>query len=199
MTKTFYEFIMRVQAISKIGLKFSKDPYALENYQELNDLSLDMLKNFMTLNFEKPNYFTKDAYPTPNVSVRVILINEKDEILYVKEKDGEGYTLPGGWADINQSPVEAAVTECFQEAGATVTLDTLVGVYDFSSQSVGSSQYCLVFLGKAIGPLVPFGHEILEVKYVHKDQLPTPISWKLPRPDLKRMIVDAFKDKAHFE
>jgi 8-oxo-dGTP diphosphatase len=199
MTKTFYEFIMKVQAISKIGLKFSKDPYALENYQELNDLSLDMLKNFMTLNFEKPNYFVKDAYPTPNVSVRVILINEKDEILYVKEKDGEGYTLPGGWADINQSPVEAAVTESFQEAGATVTLDTLVGVYDFTSQSVGSSQYCLVFLGKVIGPLLPFGHEILEVKYVHKDLLPSPISWKLPRPDLKRMIVDAFKDKAHFE
>jgi 8-oxo-dGTP diphosphatase len=199
MTKTFYEFIMRVQAIAKIGLKFSKDPYALENYQELNDVSLNMLKNFMGLNFEEPNYFTKDAYPTPNVSVRVLLINDKDEILYVKEKDGEGYTLPGGWADINQSPVEAAVTECFQEAGATVTIDALVGVYDFSSQSVGSSQYCLVFLGKVIGPLVPFGHEILEVKYVHKDQLPTPISWKLPRPDLKRMIVDAFKDKAHFE
>lgn len=199
MTKTFYEFILRVQAISKIGLKFSKDPYALENYQELNDLSLSMLKDFMKLDFHTPNYFNKDAYPTPNVSVRVILLNEKDEILYVKEKDGEGFTLPGGWADINQSPVEAAMTECFQEAGATVTIDKLVGVYDFSSQSVGSSQYCLVFLGKVVGPLLPFGHEILEVKHFHKDFIPSPVSWKLPRPDLKRMIADAFKDKAHFE
>jgi len=199
MTKTFYEFIIKIQAISKIGLKFSKDPYALENYQELNDLSSQMLKDFMNLDFSKPNYFNKDAYPTPNVSVRVLLLNDHDEILYVKDKDGEGYTLPGGWADINQSPVEAAMSECLQEAGATVTLDRLVGVYDFSSQSVGSSQYCLVFLGKVIGPLVPFGHEILEVKYVHKDQIPSPVSWKLPRPDLKRMIADAFKDKAHFE
>jgi 8-oxo-dGTP diphosphatase len=199
MKNTFYEFILRVQAISKIGLLYSKDPYALENYQELNHTSSEMLKTFMDVDFSRPNYFAKEAYPTPNVSVRVIIMTDDQKVLYVKEKDGGGYTLPGGWADINQSPVDAAVTECLQEAGAVITIDKLVGVYNFTSQKVSSSQYCLVFKARVVGPLVAFGHEITDILYSPYDVIPEPVSWKLSKVDIVRMIKDSFKEGAHYE
>ena len=41
--KQFYDFIVKMQAISKIGLLFSKDEYAIDNYRQINDLSEKML------------------------------------------------------------------------------------------------------------------------------------------------------------
>jgi 8-oxo-dGTP pyrophosphatase MutT (NUDIX family) len=199
MKDSVYEFILKVQAISKIGLKHSQDPYAIENYQELNDLSSQMLNCFLNLNLDRPNYFIKDIYPTPNVSVRVIIFNEQNEVLLVQEKADGGYTLPGGWADIDETPKEAAIKECKQEAGADVNITQFVGMYHFSSLKASISQYCLVFKATLKGPLQPFGHEISDVCFAPIDNIPSPISWKLSIEDMKQMIDDAVKGVIHLE
>jgi 8-oxo-dGTP diphosphatase len=199
--QSFYEFIMKVQAISKVGLTYSKDAYALENYQELSDLSTKMLKSFTKLNFSRPQYFERDLYPTPNVSVRMIILNQKQEVLLVKEKVDKGYTLPGGWADLFESPVEAIRKECMQEAGADVKVSHLTGVYhfDFEHHGQAQSQYVMVFKGTLNAPLKPFGHEILDVKFFPINQLPKQLSFKIERADLIKMISDAQKGETFFE
>ena len=84
--KEIYDYIIKIQSIAKIGLVYSKDPYALTNYQELSDLSTKFLEEFMEVEFDRPNYFQRDIYPTPSVSVRtVILNNKKNKVLMVKE------------------------------------------------------------------------------------------------------------------
>ncbi len=98
---TIEQFIMRVHAISKIGLKYSSDPYALENYQELMELSTDMINQVV----EQPlvtDFYDRDLYPTPSISVRVLLLNEKGQFLMVKEAADGKYSLPGGWCDVLQ-------------------------------------------------------------------------------------------------
>ncbi len=198
---SFYEFILKVQAISKIGLTYSKDAYALENYHELNEVSSKMLKKFTKVNFKRPQYFERDIYPTPNVSVRMIIFNDKQEVLLVQEKIDKGYTLPGGWADLFESPVEAIRKECMQEAGADVRVNQLTGVYHFDYEHRGQaqSQYVLVFKGTLKGPLKPFGHEITDVKFFSVKQLPKKLSFKIERADLIKMIEDAQKGETFFE
>ena len=199
--QSFYEFIMKVHSISKIGLTYSKDPYALENYLELSELSSKMLKKFSNVDFKRPQYFSKDLYPTPNVSVRMIILDDQQQVLLVKEKVDGGYTLPGGWADLFESPVEAIRKECLQEAGATVDVEKLSGVYHFDFHQHGSpqSQYVLVFKGRLTKPLQPFGHEIIDVGFFPIDQLPKKLSFKIDRKDLIRMITDANKEVTAFE
>jgi len=199
--QSFYEFILKVQAISKIGLEFSKDAFALENYQELADVSTAMLKTFTEVDFKRPHYFAKDIYPTPNVSVRMLIFNDRHELLMVQEKSDQGFTIPGGWADLFESPVEAIVKECLQEAGAYVKVTKLVGVYhfDFFHRQQAQSQYALVFSGHLTAPLVPFGHEIMAVQYFPLTQLPPNLSSKISREDLLRFIADAKRSEAAFE
>jgi 8-oxo-dGTP diphosphatase len=198
---SFYEFIMKVHSISKIGLTYSKDPFALENYLELSELSSAMLKSFSKVDFKRPQYFSKDLYPTPNVSVRMVILDDDNKILLVKEKVDGGYTLPGGWADLYESPVEAIRKECLQEAGATVDVEKLSGVYHFDFLQHGSaqSQYVLVFKGRLTKPLQPFGHEITDVGFFPIHQLPKKLSYKIDRKDLKRMIKDANQEGTAFE
>ena len=83
-----YDYIVKIQSIAKIGLVFSKDPYALTNYQQINDISLQMLEKFMEVKLDRPNYFQRDIYPTPSISVRTIIFNEdKTKVLMVREKE----------------------------------------------------------------------------------------------------------------
>lgn len=198
---SFYEFIMKVHSISKIGLTYSKDPYALENYEELSELSSRMLKSFTKVNFNRPQYFSKNLYPTPNVSVRMVIFNDLNQVLLVKEKVDGGYTLPGGWADLFESPVEAISKECMQEAGATVEVEKLSGVYhyDFLHRGSAQSQYVLVFKGRLTQPLKPWGHEITDVGFFPLSQLPKTISFKIERKDLVKMIKDAMQEVTFIE
>ena len=85
-SKQIYDYIIKIQSIAKIGMVYSKDPYALTNYKEINDLSLKMLEEFMEVEFDRPNYFSRNIYPTPNVSVRTVIFSEdKKKVLMVRE------------------------------------------------------------------------------------------------------------------
>lgn len=75
---TIEQFMMRVHAISKIGLKYSTDPYALENYEELMALSTEMINQVVELPLET-GFYERDLYPTPSISVRVILMNQEGQ------------------------------------------------------------------------------------------------------------------------
>ena len=65
----YLEFIIKMQSIAKIGLKFSTDEYALENYEQIQKISHEMLEKYSKQVIEEDNYFIRDIYPTPNVSV----------------------------------------------------------------------------------------------------------------------------------
>ncbi|MFA6667407.1 MAG: NUDIX domain-containing protein, partial [Bacilli bacterium] len=124
----YYDFIIKVLSIAKVGRVFSKDLYALDNYEQLEKLAMDELENFEHVKFNKPDMFTREIYPTPSVSVRTCVFNEKGEVLMVREHPEERYSLPGGWCDLYDAPSEAAKNECEQEAGATIKNMKLVGI-----------------------------------------------------------------------
>ncbi|HET7880958.1 MAG TPA: NUDIX domain-containing protein, partial [Acetobacteraceae bacterium] len=52
---------------------------------------------------------------TPKLGVRGAVFQD-DRILLVRERaDGERWTLPGGWADVNESPASAVAREVREE------------------------------------------------------------------------------------
>ena len=189
-SKYFYDFLIKVQAISKIGLTYSKDPYAITNYQELNDLSKKYLEDFTNVKFDRPNYFSKDIYPTPNISVRTVILNsDKTKVMMVREVNLGTYSLPGGWADLYDSPSKVAKNECSQEAGADIEVVRLVGILDRTpfKSSASIPEYVIVFEGKVVGKLHEHEYETDDVGWFDIDNLP-PISRKTSAEELLRMI-----------
>lgn len=192
----FYDFVVKVHSIAKIGLTYSKDPYAIENYQQLNDLSREMIEKFMNVKFDKPTMFTKEVYPTPNISVRTIIPNENGEILLVKEANSGLWSFPGGWCDLYDSPSEAAFNEVTQEAGIDPKIVRLIGVVDRTPYKTNKNvpEYVLIFEGDIQG--IKFHnhcHETTEVKFFPINEFP-PMSRKLTQEEIDR-ILNAFKNK----
>lgn len=194
----FFEFLIKVQSICKIGLIYSKDPYALENYQELNDLSTKMIEQFEDVSLERPNYFERHIYPTPNISVRTIIFNEKSELLLVRESNTNLWSLPGGWCDLYETPSESGKKEVSQEAGVECDIVRLVGLINRTSDKSGLSEYVVLFEGKLTGDFHAHTHETNDVRFFPLDNLPE-ISRKLLKEDFMRVISAAKNHEVIFD
>ena len=193
-SKELYDYILKIQSIAKIGLVFSKDPYALTNYQQINDLTMEMLEKLMEIEFHRPNYFSRDIYPTPSVSVRAVIVNEdKSKILFVREANTGTYSFPGGWADLYDSAGQTAINESSQEAGADIELVRLVGILNRTpfKSNVNSPEYLVVFEAKLKGQLHEHEYETDDVEWFPIDQIP-PLSRKVMKEEIDR-IIDAIK------
>lgn len=188
--KEIYEYILKIQSISKIGLKFSQDPYAISNYHEINDISREFLEKFMEIELNRPNYFQRDIYPTPNISVRTIILSpDKKRLLLVREAKTQTYSIPGGWADLYDAPSEAAKKECLQEAGANVQIVRLVGLINHTPYKLPNSvpEYVAIFEGSLNGSLQEHEYETDDVGWFALEALPA-ISEKVDIEEFKRMI-----------
>ena len=200
-TKELYDYILKIQSIAKIGLVFSKDPYAITNYQQINDLTLEMMEKLMEIEFHKPNYFSRDIYPTPSVSVRAIILNEnRDKLLMVREANSGTYSFPGGWADLYDSPAQTAINESTQEAGADIEVTRLVGVLNRTPFKTGVyvPEYLIVFEAKLKGKLHAHEYETDDVRWFSLDELPT-MSRKVGKVEIDRIIKAVKNNETIFD
>ena len=200
-SKQIYDFILKVQSISKIGLVYSKDPYALTNYKELNDLSTKFLEDFIEVKFDRPNYFARDIYPTPNISVRTIIFNkDKTKVLMVREAALGTYSLPGGWADLYDSPSQTAKNECKQEAGADIEVIRLVGLTSRTPFKAPTSipEYVAIFEARILELHKEHEYETDDVGFFDIDNLPE-ISRKTSKGELLRFINAAKNGETIFD
>ncbi len=187
--KEFYDFLIKVQSIAKMGLVYSKDPYAIDNYNEINDLTKKMLEKFQDVKFDRNNYFTKEVYPTPNISVRTVVYNKKGEILLVREKVDGGYSIPGGWCDLYESSSETAKKEVMQEAGIKVKNLRLVGFFHQVPfrDNVTVPAFVVVYTADFVSQKKEHSYETTDVNFFSLKKLPK-LSYKVTKRELDLMI-----------
>lgn len=124
--------IKRLKSLAETGLVYVEDDYARERYEELREISLQLMggltnKPFKTLD----SFFLREKdYPTVKVDVRGFVLNEDDQILMAKESVDGKWTIPGGWADIGDTPTEAVVKEIREETGLDAEVVRLLAIYD---------------------------------------------------------------------
>lgn len=199
-SKNLYDFLIKVQSIAKIGLKYTIDPYAKKNYEEIQSMTLSLLEELQSVNLERNNYFKRDIYPTPNISVRAVIFNDNGQILMVQEKKDGGFSLPGGWADLYDSPTEATIREAEEEAGAKIKITGIVALLHRTPYKTPLSvpEYALVFKAEFLGFIRAHDHEIIQVRWVDPLQLPK-LSDKVTKVEMDRIIDAALNNKTVFD
>jgi ADP-ribose pyrophosphatase YjhB (NUDIX family) len=121
----------RLQAIAQEGLTYARDGYDLGRYEQLRELAAEILAAHCTGTLQEArDLLTLETGPaTPKVDVRAAVFRE-GRVLLVKEPGEVGWSLPGGWADVGESPSEAAVRETLEESGYRVRPVRLLAAYD---------------------------------------------------------------------
>jgi ADP-ribose pyrophosphatase YjhB (NUDIX family) len=173
----YFEKIKRIQALSEIGLEYTESSYDRERYEELQEISLQLLEKITEMPVEKitPVIQENNGYKTPKVDVRAVVFNEKGQILLVQEKADNCWSMPGGWSDISYSPKEVAEKECFEEAGLKVKATKLLAVIDKQKQNMPPAfeyVYKIFLLCEKLGDTISTGSETLDVGWFDENNLP---------------------------
>ena len=123
----------QLQAIAQNGLTFAADPYDIERYEAMRQMAAEMMAAGSDAALEPilDLFAAEKGYATPKVDMRGVVFRES-ALLLVKELSDGGWTLPGGWADVNESPAEAVVREVYEESGFQTRAVKLLAVFDRS-------------------------------------------------------------------
>ncbi|EMC21104.1 TPA: NUDIX hydrolase N-terminal domain-containing protein [Streptococcus mutans] len=174
--KKWLDWLIRLQSLAQAGLAYGKDKYDIERFEEIRDLSVQMLTALSDLPAQKvENLFASETgYQTPKIDTRAAIFKE-NKILLVQEANGT-WALPGGWCDVDQSVKENTIKEVKEEAGLNVVLDKVIAVQDRDKHNQPPYAYkiCKIFsLCHATGGAFTKNLETIASDYFERDQLPT--------------------------
>lgn len=166
----------RVAAIARTGLAYTEGVFDRERYEELQEIAAGMLA---ACGGGSPAEVARgleleDGYPTPKVDVRAAVFAD-NQILLVRERDDDLWSLPGGWADGGDTPAECAVREVREESGYQVRVTKLAAVWDRDREGHPPLQwhvYKLFFLCELEGGSASASVETSEVGFFPVTDLP---------------------------
>jgi ADP-ribose pyrophosphatase YjhB (NUDIX family) len=165
-----------LQSIAQAGLTYSTNEFDLQRYRQIQTLSSEILAHHSFDSFEKIKQLLaqEQYYLTPKLDVRTAII-QNDEILMVKETSDGKWTLPGGFADVNESPSESAKKEVFEETGYQVHITKLYAVIDKHKRNYPPQihhAYKCFFLGHILAGHATPSIETSEIRFFKKNELP---------------------------
>ena len=121
----------QMMAIAQNGLSYANNPFDVERYQSIRQIAAAIMADHTHAEPRQVvDLFSREiGYATPKVDVRGAVFRDQ-AILLVKEREDGRWTLPGGWADVNESPREAVVREVREESGYHTRAIKLLAVFD---------------------------------------------------------------------
>jgi ADP-ribose pyrophosphatase YjhB (NUDIX family) len=198
------EWTRKLQAIAQNGITYTKDKYDLERYHQLQHIAAEIAAEYTDHDFQRiKNYLgSQTGYATPKVDVRGVVL-QADKILLVREEADNLWTLPGGWADIHQSPGENVEREVYEESGYHVKAVRLLAVYDRNRHghipAYPEYVYKMFFLCKITGGGPKPGPETSEVGFFEPGNLPDLSVARVTARQIMRMAELKNSDKTDFD
>ncbi len=179
MSKTI-EWARKIAALAQTGLTYTQDPYEKERCEELRELAAEMMaaSSDVTQAHWKTIFKNESGYATPKIDVRGAVFQDGN-VLLSKEKDDGLWSLPGGWADVNDTPSEAVIREMREETGYPVRCCKLAAVLDrdlhYKTETAHAHPfhiYKLMFLCELTGEADALCHDIIESAFFDLNDLP---------------------------
>ena len=177
MDPSWLRWAKGLQAIAQNGLTFATDVYDKERYEAVREVAAEMMAERSESNSEAIlQLFSRETgYATPKVDVRGAVFRD-DAILLVREASDGKWSLPGGWADVNESPSENIVREIAEESGFETTVRKLAAVLDRSRHPHAPAKpyhvYKMFFVCEITGGAAKPNHEIHEVDFFKEGAIP---------------------------
>jgi ADP-ribose pyrophosphatase YjhB (NUDIX family) len=172
-----------LQAVAQCGLTFATNPHDRERYTAIGAVAARMMSTQSAVDLARVEtlFAEQTGYATPKVEVRGAVFDQDARILLVREIADRGrWTLPGGWADVNQSPSENVIREVREEAGLEVKARKLAAVYDRARHAHMPPHpfhvFKLFFICEWLGGTPQPGLETSEVAFFGESEIPQDLS-----------------------
>jgi ADP-ribose pyrophosphatase YjhB (NUDIX family) len=173
-----------IEAIAQTGMHFSSDDNQPEDgkifdhqrYSRLLEISTEIFTSHTDIPKLKllKNFLSERGYATPKIDVRAAIF-ESNHILLVQEKVDHCWSMPGGWADVNEVPSKMIEREILEESGLIAKAEKVVGIYDANHDREPLTvyhAYKIVYLCRQVDGSLRGSDETITARFFPIDQLP---------------------------
>lgn len=177
LRQELYLIADEIRGMATLGKHFAANVYEAERAERMMELAIRVA----ALADEEPLEEVRtifDAEPwfraSPALGVEAAVFNTEGAILLIQRKDNSRWAMPGGIAEIGQTPAEAVLRELWEEAGLRGQVTRLLGLFDGRFWGPPSKVHLvrLVFLVGCADPTPTPGIETLDARFFMPDQLP---------------------------
>lgn len=184
-----------LQSLAQAGLFYGKDVYDKERYERIRELAAELLAIETSGDVRDiQELFCLDyGYQTPKIDTRAAVIKD-NRILLVQENDGR-WSLPGGWCEVDLSPVENTVKEAKEEAGRDIKVNSVIAVQNRASHNLPIYVYGVVkifYLCEELGGEFTENIETKAAAYFSEEALPDLAEDKVTK-DQVTMCFEAYR------
>ena len=185
-----------LRAIAQTGLTFTEDRFDRQRYERVRELAAAMLAQGSGGDYGAIHgiLLGDKGYATPKVDVRGAAFVD-GRVLLVREISDGKWTLPGGWADVNQTAAECVVREIAEESGFQAKALKLAAVHDYQRsnrpQRHLDSIYKIFFICEITGGAARASDETSEVAFFPRDALPPLSLGRTTAAQIERMFQHA--------
>ena len=185
-----------LRAIAQTGLTFTADRFDRQRYERVRELAASMLALGSGGDYDVIlGILRRDmGYATPKVDVRGAAFVD-GRVLLVREISDGKWTLPGGWADVNQTAGECVVREIREESGFEARILKLAAVHDYQRSNRPArhidSIYKLFFICEITGGSARASVETSEVAFFPRGELPPLSLGRTTAAQIDRMFQHA--------
>jgi ADP-ribose pyrophosphatase YjhB (NUDIX family) len=184
------EWAQEIFSLSQSGLTYSGNEYDIERYKRLQEITAEMIASQSQMEKESvlESFSMQAGYITPKVDVRGAVVKD-GRILLIQERADERWAMPGGWADLGNSPASVAEREVWEESGYRVKAEKVVAVIDANRIEPFEfyHAYKLIFLCTLLDGEPRTSHETLAVDFFDPEHLP-PLSLYRTNEDMIREV-----------
>jgi ADP-ribose pyrophosphatase YjhB (NUDIX family) len=175
-THPWLEWARRIQAIAQTGLNHTEGRYDRMNYEELLKVAAEMVEHGSDLPAGEslPIFRVQPGYATVKVDVRGAVIRN-GRILLVRERVDGRWTMPGGWADVGETPSQSVEREIREESGIEAKAERMIGVWDANREGRPMEffhAFKVVFICRETGGELGVSEETTDVGFFDFDDLP---------------------------
>ncbi|MGB6310676.1 MAG: NUDIX hydrolase [Steroidobacteraceae bacterium] len=184
-----------LRAIAQTGLTFTADRFDRQRYERVRELTASLLALGSGGDYGAILGILREdkGYATPKVDVRGAAFVD-GRVLLVREISDGKWTLPGGWADVNQTAAECVVREIAEESGFAARALKLAAVHDYQRSNQGrhiDSIYKMFFICEIVGGAARPSDETSEVAFFARDALPPLSLGRTTAAQIERMFHHA--------
>jgi len=186
------DWAREIFSLSQSGLTYSGNQYDIERYKRLQEITAEIIESQSDISRESAldSFSMQAGYITPKVDVRGAVVQD-GKILLIQERADGMWAMPGGWADLGNSPASVAEREVWEESGYRVKAEKVVAVIDANRIQPMEfyHAYKIIFLCKLVGGEPRTSYETLAVDFFDPDRLPPLSSYRTNEEMLKEVFA----------
>ncbi len=183
----------KLDALAQAGLSYTQNAFDIERYHKIREVTSEIISTYSQIDYGeiKDLLDAQAGYATPKIDIRGVVFKD-GRILLVKELIDGHWTMPGGWADVDEPPSQAVEREVWEESGYRVKATRLLAIYDRNLHGFPRyiyHSYKIYFLCDLVGGSPQTSIETGGAEFFSLDDLP-PLSLPRTTPDVIQRVAE---------